>query len=110
MARPKNVETANRLTVLPPVRCTEAERAAIAARAEAAGLTVSAYVRQASSTGRVVIRQAKADFALTNELRRIGVNLNQIAHAVHLASGAVPPELAAMLAQLDGLLDKALPE
>jgi hypothetical protein len=76
----------------------------------AAGLTQSAYLRQAATTGRVIIRQARADFALVNQLRRIGVNLNQIAHAVHLASGAVPVELAALLAKLETALDAVMSE
>lgn len=62
------------------IRCSEEERTAWKAKADAAGLTLSALVRQ--SLGRVrtwtaVDRRAVRDQVL--QLARIGNNLNQIA-------------------------------
>lgn len=96
---------AKRVRFLPRVRCTSDELAAVQSRAAAAGLTESAYLRQIATTGRVVVRKARADAALTAQLQRIGTNLNQMARAVHLAGGMVPPDLSATLAALQALLD-----
>jgi hypothetical protein len=93
---------------LPRTRCTAGELAAVQSRAAAAGLTESAYLRQIATTGRVTVRQSSADAAITAQLQRIGVNLNQMTRAMHQTGGAVPPALPATLDVLETLLFKLM--
>ncbi|MDT0631416.1 plasmid mobilization relaxosome protein MobC [Rubrivirga sp. F394] len=65
-----------------------AEKADLRAAATEAGITVSEYVRR-RSLGRPVT--ARADRETRVLLRRIGVNLNQLARTAN-TSGAAPPE------------------
>lgn len=82
------------------VRLTKAERARIEQRAAAAGLTVSAWAAQALSKGQVTVETKPAALVLPPDLiaefKRIGNNLNQIAHALNarkaVAQGAVAAE------------------
>lgn len=77
------------------VRVSGAEKADLRASATEAGITVSEYVRR-RSLGRPVT--ARADRETRVLLRRIGVNLNQLARAAN-TSGTPTPE-----ARLDGAL------
>ena len=70
------------------VRVSGDEKADLRAAAEEAGITVSEYVRR-RSLGRPVT--ARADRETRVLLRRIGVNLNQLARAAN-TSGTPPPE------------------
>jgi hypothetical protein len=94
--------------VLPPIRCSEEERQTIRERAAAARMTQSEYLRTMAVSGRVVMREAKADTALIFQLQRVGVNLNQIAHTMHAHSGKIPDNFAATLDLLDTVLINAL--
>lgn len=70
-----------------------AEYVRIQQNAAAAGVPVSDYVRSMVLEGRVVIKQTRTlDHAAFDQLRRIGVNLNQAVHRLH-AEGRIPPEL-----------------
>ncbi|WP_108676687.1 plasmid mobilization protein [Acuticoccus yangtzensis] len=100
------------------IRLTAAERAVLEARAHAAGTSMTDFVRQAALGGKgkgrrktpepVPVALSESDFALRNELRRIGVNLNQIARVLN-ADGVVPPEaLAAVAEKLDRIFDRLL--
>jgi hypothetical protein len=111
MTRKEQAEPAEkRERFLPRTRCTAGELAAVQERAAAAGLTESAYLRQIATTGRVIVRQSKADAALVSQLQRIGTNINQMARAMHQTGGAVPPALPATLDVLETLLDKLMEE
>jgi|CXWL01.1.fsa_nt_gi hypothetical protein len=77
------------------MRATEAEKAEIEARAERAGLSVAGYLRalafgkdtpQPRAARRPPAEKAEL-VALRYELRKIGGNLNQIAHAVNAGQG-----------------------
>jgi hypothetical protein len=70
------------------VRVSAAEKADLRGSAREAGLTVSEYVRR-RSLGQPVV--ARADRETRVLLRRIGVNLNQLARAAN-TSGTPPPE------------------
>ena len=70
------------------LRVSAAEKADLRSAAREAGLTVSEYVRR-RSLGQPVV--ARADRETRVLLRRIGVNLNQLARAAN-ASGASTPE------------------
>lgn len=69
------------------VRVSQAEKAELRGSAEEAGITVSEYVRR-RSLGRPVA--ARADRETRVLLRRIGVNLNQLARAANTPGTAVP--------------------
>lgn len=90
---------------LPPVRVTEAEFAAVRRQAEAAGMTVTDYLRQLSLTGRAVPRRGAVDDRLLVELNRIGVNLNQVVHQAH-SGEPVASELGGVIARLHGVLEQ----
>lgn len=107
MARQKE-RAAERSSRFPSVRCTEEELAAVRERAAAAGLTESAYLRRIATTGRIVVKQARADAALTAQLQRIGVNLNQMTRAMHIKGGDVPLALQDVLADVQTLLDELM--
>lgn len=69
------------------VRLTKAERARIEQRASAAALTVSAWAAQALTKGQVTVETRPAALVLPPDLiaefKRIGNNVNQIAHALN---------------------------
>lgn len=69
------------------VRLTKSERVRIEHRAAAAGLTVSAWAAQLLAKGQVTVEAKPAAVVMAPELiaefKRIGNNLNQIAHALN---------------------------
>lgn len=87
------------------IRLTKAERARLEQRASAAGLTVSAWSAQALAGGRITVETKPAALVLPLELiaefKRIGNNVNQIAHALNalkpVAEGAVAREFLAFI-------------
>ena len=80
-------------------RCLDEEFAAIAAKADKAGLAVAAFMRAAAlgDAGPRAQRRPPADHKalrqILGELGRIGNNLNQIARALNSRAQAIPPEL-----------------
>ena len=76
-----------RTRLIPPIRCTEAERAAIKAAADRAGLGVGAFLRAAAlgDAGPRAVRrppiERKELARLLGHLGKVGSNLNQLAHA-----------------------------
>ena len=110
MARPQKQQP-DRQSRFVSFRVTEDEAAAIAARAAAAGLSVSAYAREQAKRGRVVIRQARGlDVASQQILRALGVNLNQITHAMHMRGGRLPPHLDDLCRLIDSHIRQGLPD
>ena len=107
-----------RTKVLPPVRCTEAERVAIKAAADQAGFSVGAFMR-ASALGdagpRAVRRppiERKELARLLGHLGKVGSNLNQLAHAFN-RDGRVPGraelnDIRQYVVQMRDVLMKAL--
>ena len=67
------------------LRVTEKEKAEFTAKAAAAGVALSEYLRKAALQIGVVHRY---DQAAVHQFRKIGVNLNQIAH--YLNAGNAP--------------------
>lgn len=84
MGRPRK-ESAERRNRNLTVRFTAAERHFLDAHAEVAGVTIGELVRRRAlrlpAAPPKVRGKRSADAALVNELNRIGVNLNQLAHA-----------------------------
>jgi hypothetical protein len=103
MARPRKDPQERRAAALPPVRLTEAELMDLAEQASASGLTLSDFVRQRLTTGRVVVPAIRRDAQLLAELNRVGVNLNQIAHRLNRGQG-YPADLADALTALRNVL------
>ena len=64
-------------------RATEEEAAEIRRKANAAGMTVSRFLRTAAVNSQVVLYNTADLFGLRSELRRIGNNINQIAMVVN---------------------------
>lgn len=98
------------------LRVTDAERAEIDARAERAGLTVSGYLRalvfgrdtpQPRAARRPPAAAAEL-IALRYELRKIGGNLNQLAHAKNAGQDIDPSHLAALCAAHGDVLKAVL--
>lgn len=107
MARPKK-KPGNKFTKqLPPVRCTESEYAAIQAHAAQANMTITEFIRQMSLKGKVTVKESRYDFALIDQFRRIGININQQTRIAN-ATGEFPPELRRLWRMLDSLLDEII--
>ncbi len=89
MARPR-LDAGERRTRTIGVRVTEAQAAELAERAQAARLGVSALMRRRALGQPVrIAAERRLGAAEFRELTRIGVNLNQVARALH--SGAAAP-------------------
>jgi hypothetical protein len=85
---------------------TDEDRAAILANARKADLRVSEYVRRAAVNGHIVVTQQSGfSFAVADQLRRIGVNINQQTRVAN-ARGELPAELARLWARLEDMLDR----
>ncbi len=93
MSRPRRqLDLSDRLTF----RLTASERTDLEAAAEAAGLTVSEYVRRRVLGRRVVASRALADIQTLNELRRLG---GLVKHLATTGAGR-PDDLREALAEL----------
>ncbi len=87
--------------------CKPEERADIESRAERAGLSVAGYLRalafgkdtpQPRAARRPPVEKAEL-VAMRYELRKIGGNLNQIAHSVNAGQGFDAPAFAVLFAE-----------
>jgi hypothetical protein len=103
MARPRKKPQERRSAV---VRFTlrPAEYLLLAQRAASSGKSLSGYARDLILHGRVTVRKSRSlDHATFDQLRRIGVNLNQAVMLFH-AKGTPPPELASAVATVERFL------
>ena len=64
-------------------RATEEEAAEIRRKANAAGMTVSRFLRTSAVKSQVVLYNTADIYGLRSDLRRIGNNINQIAMVVN---------------------------
>ncbi len=100
MARPPKERHDQRSETL-RCRMRPAEYLRIRRAAQKAELSLSDYARRMLLTGEVTIRQTQSlDPESFDQLRRIGVNLNQAVHKLH-AKGRIPPELASAAATVE---------
>ena len=75
-----------------------------AQHAEKAGMTLTAYARQQFLSGRVVVKQTRQlDHATFDQLRRIGVNLNQLTRLAN-QNEELPPGLSELCALIQHFL------
>jgi hypothetical protein len=87
------------------IALTAAERASLEARATSAGLRPAVYLRQAALAGAASVDRRVDLIRLHVELRRIGNNLNQIAHAANSALAADEhPAVRTAVSSIDGAL------
>ena len=108
MPRPKKSPEEKRdLRVAFRLSAPDAE--ALGARAKAAGLSVGAYARMMALKGKVqIVTRNEPDFALLDQLRRIGVNLNQLAREQHRRGHHDPDYLHHLCEQIETLLAQAI--
>ena len=103
MPRPRKDPDDRRSETL-AIRLTQAERIGVEQAALKAGLTASDYARTLVLEGRVVVRQNRTlDHAVFDELRRIGVNLNQLTRLAHQRQ-EFPAGLEEVFAALERIL------
>ena len=90
------------------VRVSVDDHSAIRANAQKAGLRLSEYVRRVAVDGHIVnVQQSGYGMALASQLRRVGVNLNQLMPIAHM-NGELPPELDSVFRKLETILDRIL--
>lgn len=90
-------------------RVSPIDLAKIDAKVSASNKTLSDFARAAILGKRIAVQKSNgADFETRNELRRIGVNLNQIAKALNAGKSHAPDELIAACQKLDLVFDKWL--
>ncbi len=104
MARPKKAQ-AERLTESIHFRVVPSDFLRVARAAENAGISLTDYARQRLLTGRVIVRQTrKLNHAAYDQIRRIGVNLNQLTRLAHTTDIMPPPGLSEICAQIEQFL------
>lgn len=107
MARPKKTPAERFSKQLPPVRCTKGEYASIQVRASQANMTVTEFIRRMALAGEVIVQESRHDFQTVDQLRRIGININQQMVVLHSTREA-PPELVRLWSKLETILDHIL--
>ncbi len=107
MTRTRRKESARRTRRL-IVRVSDEKQARVRAGAAKAGLRVSEYVRRMAVDGRIVVRRDSAyGMSLASQLKRVGVNINQLMPIAHL-NGEIPPDLVRLWGKLEGILDRII--
>jgi len=108
MARPKK-PTSDRREQWIKARVSPAEHADILTRAARARLSPSEFLRNSALASQVVVAEeaAGADFETIDQLRRLGVNLNQLTRVAN-KTGYMPDGLEEALAKVDRLLDRMI--
>jgi len=107
IGRPRKAPAEQRSERLPGVTLTPAERHHVELTAARAGLSVMEFSRRAIMGQRIVARRPaeKITADLLAELNRVGVNINQIAHAVNSGRG-LPYDMPEVVAELRAVLAK----
>ena len=105
MARPRKAPEERRVNG-PNPRMTTAEKAEVEQHAAILGISPSEFMRRRSLNYRLPAALAvqRHVAALAVALLRLGVNLNQIARHMNAGRGA-PPDLSALIARIEALLD-----
>ena len=108
MARPKKDPTHCR-TEQVNIRLSPTELSRLQEKADTAQTTLTAFVRAAATSKPVrAMPSSSEDFELRAELRRIGVNLNQIAKSLNARQEAMPSSLVRSCEQLEAIFDRML--
>lgn len=88
------------------ITVTDGELDQVRQRAEAAGLTVSAYVRQAMLGSAPRAKRAATNAAAIRELTAIGNNLNQLARRANAGRFPVEPAIQEALDELAAAVER----
>ena len=108
MARPRLGEEERRRRTV-GVRVTEAEAEELQERAQAARLSVGAYLRRRGLGQRVrMATERRLGAAELRELNRIGVNLNQMVRALNSGAVSSPAETQEAVERVGELVAKLL--
>jgi mobilization protein NikA len=103
MARPR-IGRDDQLSEMLGCRLRPAEFLRIRQGAQKANMSVSDYTRRMLLSGTVVVKKTRSlDPEVYDQLRRIGINLNQAVHKLH-ATGLIPPELARAAAVVEAIV------
>ena len=106
MSRPKINEQDKRVVQV-NIRLTTEESNKVNGYATASGISPACWIRQKAFTGKSPpVRMSPLDASIYQELKRIGVNLNQATHKLN--QGDFPQDLLALQLQLIALLNKIL--
>lgn len=105
MPRPRKQAEQKRSRVI-AFRVTDDEYAAVENKARKAEIDIGDFARHAVLRKRVTQRQtaAPADFEAVDQLRRLGVNFNQIARALNSGGGTPPQSFQRLCARVEALL------
>lgn len=103
MARPKKSKE-ERLTKRLEIRLSATDYANLAHASEDAGMTLSDYARQQILNGRVIIKQTrKLDHEAYDQLRRLGILLNQLTKTSNY-TGKISPEILRLCFRIEHFL------
>jgi uncharacterized phage-associated protein len=106
MGRPR-VEDQDKRVVQVNIRLTEDENKKVIHYASASGLSPANWIRKKVFTGKFpAYKVSPLDASIYNELKKIGVNLNQATHKIN--QGEMPKDYTVFILQLRNLLDKVL--
>jgi len=106
MSRPKIDEQDKRIVQV-NIRLTTKENNTVDEYAAASGLSPANWIRQKAFTGKnPPLRMSPLDTSIYQELRRIGVNLNQATHKLN--QGEFPKDIRDLQLQLIALLNRML--
>lgn len=109
MARPKK-QSGELRTDYFKFRLTPSERLQIEAAAHKAGMIASEYARTQTLKGHVVVNEHRTlDHAVIDQLRRIGVNLNQLTRMAYVRE-KMPSALPQLCDDLEQFLMQELPD
>ena len=95
----------NRTTIM-KFRATEEEAAEIRRKANAAGMTVSRFLRTAAVNSQVVLYNTADIFGLRSEIKKIGNNINQIAMVVNSNRSVYQSDVRELKKQFSELSEK----
>ena len=87
------------------VRTTEIEDKILREKAEFCNMNVSRYLIKMGIDGYIVIQDLKRLSQLANEIGKIGVNINQIAHKVNSDNVVMDRDMKSIKASLDDIYD-----
>jgi hypothetical protein len=89
------------------IRLTEDEHKKVSHYASASGLSPANWLRKKVFTGKFpAVKLSPLDASIYNELKRMGVNLNQATHKIN--HGELPKDYMMFILQIRNLLDKIL--
>ena len=95
----------NRNTIM-KFRATEEEASEIRRKANAAGMTVSRFLRTAAVNSQVVLYNTADVFGIRSEIKKIGNNINQIAMVVNSNRSVYQSDVRELKKQFSELSEK----